>query len=90
MSESNIRKMLNSVADGIEEYVDNKLKEEYEVFGWMFWDKDVEDGFDDAIFVFGRENPADSEQEQIDRKGDHQGHIWDSMPLYRQVGKLNK
>lgn len=65
-------------------------KTEYELFGWIMWDKDDPNGFDDnSFFVFGRDNPAAPESEQRLYGGDHQGHVWDSMPLYRVLGTIN-
>ena len=51
----------------------------FEVFGWVFWDKDDPKGFDHAIFVWGRKSPKTETQ-------DRNGHHWDAFPLYRKAG----
>jgi hypothetical protein len=63
---------------------------EYEVYGWIIWDKDDPKGFDESLFIYGKNNPVKPEDEQREYGGDHQGHIWDSFPLYRLVGSVDE
>jgi hypothetical protein len=58
---------------------------EFNIYGWMMWDKDDTAGFDNAFFVFGSK-PTKTDKEQGAHDGDHQGHLWDSFPLYRHAG----
>lgn len=49
------------------------------------WDADDPNGFDHSFFVAGVANPVKTEDEQKQYGGDHQGHVWESFPLYRQT-----
>jgi len=57
---------------------------DFEQIGWIMWDGDASNGYDDAFMVFGKTNPVKSEGIQKEYGGDHQGHIWKSEAVYKK------
>ena len=52
--------------------------------GWLMWDDDAPNGYDDAFMVLSKTNPVKSEDIQKEYGGDHRGHIWKSEAVYKK------